>query len=246
LSQSYNFNNKLESLYLGPKYDITKEQIIDKVKSKNLEISSVEYSDVVKLLREKNVIAMFQGRSENGPRALGNRSIIFDPTFKDGKDHVNRIKKREFFRPFAATILHEYVNEWFDMKTLEESPFMMYAVNCLEDKKEIIPSVIHIDGTCRIQTLKYSQNKYFYELIKSFYDETGVPLLFNTSFNLGGQPLVETIDDAIDTFYDSKINFLYLPELKIVHKTSISQVKYEKIQRRLQRKKTKNIRKCLL
>ena len=93
-----------------------------------------------------------------GPRALGNRSILFDPSFKDGKDFVNIVKRREYFRPFAGSILHEHVHEWFDLRGMEESPCMMYAVNCQEGIAEKIPSIIHVDGTCRIQTVKEEQN----------------------------------------------------------------------------------------
>jgi carbamoyltransferase len=139
---------------------------------------------------------------------------LFDPTFKDGKDYVNRIKRREYFRPFAGRILHEHAHEWFDMRGLEESPHMMYAMNCQPGIAEKIPSIIHIDGTCRIQTVKQHQNPLYYELIDDFYKETGVPILFNTSFNLGGEPLVETLDDAVRTLANSQIEYLYLPEYK--------------------------------
>jgi len=168
--------------------------------------------DVVELMREKNIVAMFQGRSEAGPRALGNRSLMFDPTFEDGKDWVNRIKRREYFRPFAGSILHEHASEWFDMKTLEETPHMMYAVDCQPGIEERIPSIIHEDGTCRIQTVKEHQNPNYYAFIKEFYEQTGVPIIFNTSFNLGGEPLVETLDDALRTLANSEIEYLFLPE----------------------------------
>ena len=155
---------------------------------------------------------MFQGRSENGPRALGNRSILFDPTFEDGKDFVNSVKRREYFRPFAGSVLKEHAHEWFDLRGMDQSPHMMYAVNCQPGIAEKIPSIIHVDGTCRIQTVTEEQNKHFYSLIKEFYNQTGVPVLFNTSFNLGGDPLVETLDDAIRTLKHSKIEYLFLPE----------------------------------
>jgi carbamoyltransferase len=155
---------------------------------------------------------MFQGRSENGPRALGNRSILFDPTFEDGKDFVNQVKHREYFRPFAATVLAEKADEWFDLRGMKESPSMMYAVNCQKGVAEKVPSVIHVDGTCRIQTVTKEQNENFYNLIKAFEKKKKVPMLFNTSFNLGGDPLVETLEDALDTLKRSQIEYLYLPE----------------------------------
>lgn len=201
------------SLYLGPAYCYSNEEIESKVSAvKNATIKDADHKDVVKLLREKNIVTIFQGRSENGPRALGNRSVLFDPTFEDGKDYVNMVKRREYFRPFAGTILQDDVHEWFDLRGMEDSPFMMYAVNCQPGVAEKIPSIIHVDGTCRIQTVTQEQNKHYYDLIKAFKDETGIPILFNTSFNLGGEPLVETLDDALWTLDQSDIEYLYLPE----------------------------------
>ena len=203
---------KLDTLYLGPVHTYTQAEIEEKVKFASGELTDATHKDVVKLLREKNIVTIFQGRSENGPRALGNRSVLFDPTFEDGKDYVNTVKRREYFRPFAGSILQDDVHEWFDLRGMESSPHMMYAVNCQPGIAEKIPSIIHVDGTCRIQTVTAEQNKHYYDLIKAFKDETGIPILFNTSFNLGGDPLVETLDDAIDTLMRSDIEYLYLPE----------------------------------
>ena len=207
---TYTINKKLDTLYLcgsNPDYSC--------IPLKETEIiTEVEYSDVVELLKQKNIVSIFQGKAEAGPRALGNRSILFDPRVINGKDIVNRIKGREFFRPFAATILHEHVNDWFDMAGIAESPYMMYAVEALEGVSKNIPSVVHVDNTCRIQTLKQNQNQHFYNLIKEFYNQTQVPILFNTSFNLAGDPIVETLDDALDTLRKSMIEYLYLPEIK--------------------------------
>jgi len=203
-----------DSLYLGPAYCHSDDEINTVVEKYDAEIKDANNQDIVELLCNKNIVAMFQGRSEAGPRALGNRSLLFDPSYKDGKDHVNKVKRREYFRPFAGSILHEYAHEWFDMKGLDQSPHMMYAMNCQPGVEEKIPSIIHVDGTCRIQTVKEEHNPNYYSLIKDFYDKTGLPILFNTSFNLGGEPLVETLDDAVRTLYDSDIEYLYLPEYK--------------------------------
>ena len=98
------------------------------------------------------------------------------------------------------------------MKGLEQSPHMMFAMDCKEGVAEKIPSIIHVDGTCRIQTVTKKQNIHYYEIIEEFYKQSGVPIIFNTSFNLGGEPLVETLDDAVRTLYNSEIEYLYLPE----------------------------------
>jgi len=200
-----------DSLYLGfePKYDNV-ENLVEKY---DAHIQDAQDKDIVKLLREKNIVALFQGKAEAGPRALGNRSLLFDPSFEDGKDWVNRVKRREYFRPFAGTILLDHAHEWFDLRGMDETPHMMYAVNCQEGVEEKIPSIIHVDGSCRIQTVTEKQNKNYYNLIKEFYKQTNIPIVFNTSFNLGGEPLVESLDDAIRTLYNSDIEYLYLPEI---------------------------------
>jgi carbamoyltransferase len=200
------------TLYLGPKHNYTEEQVVDIAFQPGVEIQDATYEDIVELLTKKNIVTMYQGSSENGPRALGNRSVLFDPRFEDGKDFVNGVKHREYFRPFAGSILAEYAKEWFDLRGMEDSPFMMYAVNCQPGIAEKIPSIIHVDGTCRIQTVTEEQNFHYYKLIKEFHNVTGCPILFNTSFNLGGEPLVETIEDAIWTLQNSDIEYLFLPE----------------------------------
>ena len=199
-------------IYLGPQYHYTDEAIDALAARYSAEVHSATHEDVVNLMTQKNIVAMFQGRSENGPRALGNRSLMFDPTFPDGKDFVNEIKRREYFRPFAGSILEEDVHEWFDLRGMPNSPHMMYAVNCQPGVEEKIPAIIHVDGTCRIQTVKREDNPHYYDLIKAFKAKTGVPIIFNTSFNLGGEPLVETLEDALWTLSQTNIDYLYLPE----------------------------------
>jgi len=212
INQDTRQRKPITNLYLGPKYDYTDKEI--EVTSEKYEavIEEATHKTVVDLIQNKNIVALFQGRSEAGPRALGNRSFLYDPRDPDGKDHVNTIKKREFFRPFAGSILKEHVHEWFDLRGMDETPFMMYAVNCQPGIEEKIPAIIHVDKTCRIQTVTEEQNKHYYDIIKEWYDATGCPIIFNTSFNLGGEPLVETLDDAIRTISTSDVEYLYLPE----------------------------------
>jgi carbamoyltransferase len=206
-------NRDLSTLYLGPDYKYTLDDIAVAVaKYEDAVMTDATDQDIVNLMTDKNIVTIYQGRSENGPRALGNRSILFDPTFEDGKDYVNLVKNREYFRPFAGSILAEDVHDWFDLRGMDETPHMMYAVDCKDGVEEKIPSIIHVDGTCRIQTVTEEQNPLYYSLIKAFKEKTGIPIVFNTSFNLGGDPLVETIDDAIQTLMKSDIEYLYLPE----------------------------------
>jgi carbamoyltransferase len=211
-------------IYLGPEYFYSEDDIATLAEKYGATIKDANDDDVIEIMRDKNIVALFQGRSENGPRALGNRSLLFDPTFKDGKDFVNLIKKREYFRPFAGSILAEDVHEWFDLRGMQDSPHMMYAVNCKEGIEEKIPSIIHVDGTCRIQTVSKQDNPIYHRIISRFKEKTGVPIVFNTSFNLGGEPLVETLEDALWTLQQSDIQYLYLPEynkLLTVHNFSI-------------------------
>lgn len=180
------------------------------------EIKDVSPDDVAKLLEDQNMIAIFQGRTEAGPRALGNRSFLFDPRNPDGQDIVNTIKGREWYRPLAASVMEEHAKEWFNMGRHKNSPFMMYSFKCKESKKEIIPAVRHKDDSCRIQTVNRDQNLHYYELIEAFYKRTGVPMVLNTSFNMAGDMMVNDINRAFETCRKGKIPYLYLPEKRML------------------------------
>ena len=164
------------------------------------------------LIDNEQIVAIFQNESEWGPRALGNRSIMFDPRHPNAKNIVNTVKKREAYRPFACTVMLEHAEEYFDMLQLPESPWMSFAIQCKPKALKDIPTLVHADNTCRIQTVTEEQNPNYYNLIKGFYERTGVPIIFNTSFNLGGESIVETVYDAIDTCNRSMINHLYIPD----------------------------------
>jgi carbamoyltransferase len=174
--------------------------------------TSVE--EVAKLLKENNIVGIFQGRQEAGPRALGNRSILYNPLNFHAKDIVNTFKKREWYRPFAGTVLHEHANDWFDLNGKEEIPYMSYAVKV----KKFIPGITHVDKSCRVQTLKKEQNKSFYELIQSFYKLSGIPILLNTSLNISGKPLIGTFEQAVDMFKSSSLKYLYFPDIQFLLK----------------------------
>jgi len=204
--------NPLKHIYLGaaPNYSIL-DNILKQVSG--IKTQSADFNDVADLLVNGNIVSLFHGRPEGGPRALGNRSILFDPRRPDGKDFVNRVKGREWFRPFAASVMEEHAEEWFEMRGLKSSPFMMYAINLSAKHIGDVPSVTHVDGTCRVQTVNEADNLFYYRLIDAFYKKTGVPMVFNTSFNLAGDPLVETLVDAVNTIIGSDIKYLYLPDI---------------------------------
>ena len=159
-----------------------------------------ELDDVLdELIEHQQIVGIYQEESEWGPRALGNRSIMFDPRHRDAKNILNMVKKRESYRPFACSVMLEHAEEYFDMLQLPESPWMSFALQCKPKALKDIPTLVHSDNTCRIQTVTEEQNPNYYNLIKGFYERTGVPIIFNTSFNLGGESIVETVYDAIDT-----------------------------------------------
>tara|TARA_A100001015_G_scaffold9896_1_gene12005 strand:+ start:64 stop:1602 length:1539 start_codon:yes stop_codon:yes gene_type:complete len=201
--------NKITTLNLGDSPDYTSLDLKKGI--------SATPKQVAKLITEKNIVAIYQGKNELGKRALGNRSFLFDPRDNYAKEKINYLKNREWFLPTAGTVLHEHANEWFDLKSKEETPFMSYVFNV---KKKEIPGVTHVDNTCRIQTLKKEENYYYYNLINEFYKLTGVPILLNTSFNLAGQPLVNHVSDAINTLIkcDNKFKFIYFPEIGKIYR----------------------------
>lgn len=161
--------------------------------------SSNVISDAVELLCDGKIIGWFDGGSELGPRALGQRSILCDPRRPEAKDTLNRrVKMREPFRPFAPAALLEEAPNWFEFDgTTHESPFMLRVVDVKPEKRDAVPAIVHIDGTGRLQTLTRENNGRFYDLVRKFHEQTGVPILLNTSFNRMGQPIIETPADAI-------------------------------------------------
>jgi carbamoyltransferase len=160
-------------------------------------------NEIVTGLIKDKIVAVASGRAEYGPRALGNRSILADPRDPLIKDKVNLVKQRESFRPFAPVIMEEYANKWFDMDF--DSPYMQYTVKCLQPDK--IPSVVHKDGTSRVQTVNKQQHPGLYEVLSNWYTITGVPVLLNTSLNIKGQPLLNDADDLAswEKMYSFKI-----------------------------------------
>jgi carbamoyltransferase len=184
----------------GKKY--TRAEVLEAVQTiPGLEVQSCTdpIEQAAEMLSKGKVLGWFHGGSELGPRALGQRSILFDPRRQDGKDFLNaRVKHREAFRPFAPACLVEESARWFEFANqAPESPFMMRACTTRPTMRTIIPAVVHVDGSARVQTLTKQDNGAFYDLVRRFYDKTGVPIVLNTSFNIAGEPLVETPSDAL-------------------------------------------------
>lgn len=161
--------------------------------------------EICSMLVNQKSIAIFEGNPEAGPRALGHRSILFDARNIQAKKIVNKIKNREWYRPFAGIILQEYFSEYFECLDLKESPYMTINFDCKPHTKEFVPGIIHVDNTCRVQTVS---SGFLYNLLTKFYNKTGCPMLLNTSFNLAGKPLVQTKQDAIDTLESSALDLI--------------------------------------
>ena len=172
-------------------------------------INNIE--EAVDILLNQKPLVIFQNESEWGPRALGNRSILFDPRNENAKNIVNNFKKREWWRPLAGTILLEHAHDWFDLGNLKESPYMSFAVYAKEKTIKETPSIVHVDNTCRIQTVTKEQNKNYYNLIFKFYEKTNVPILLNTSYNLAGSPIVQELENAIELTNNSEFKYIYNP-----------------------------------
>lgn len=170
--------------------------------------------DTVDLMVDGKIVGWFDGRSELGPRALGQRSILCDPRRPDGKEVLNlRVKHREPFRPFAPVIMLEEAAEWFELDGVNpESGFMLRVCPFKEEKKPLVPAVVHVDGTGRIQTVTREANGRFYELVRKFYEKTGVPIVLNTSFNVMGMPIIETPQDALLCLLSTGLDYCVLED----------------------------------
>jgi carbamoyltransferase len=169
------------------------------------------------LLADGAVVGWVQDRSEFGPRALGNRSIVADPRPAENKDIINRmVKKREAFRPFAPAVLEEYAAEFFDLpRRCARSPFMTFVVRVREEKRALLGATTHVDGTARIQTVARHENEKFWQMIDAFRELTGVPVLLNTSFNNNVEPIVDSARDALVCFLTTQLNYLVIGDYLI-------------------------------
>lgn len=218
IAYQYFVDNKLDDKrdcslpYLGISY--SDHQIKETLEKKKLSYSyykdKKELSKIIaKEIYENKIIGFFTGRSEVGPRALCHRSILANATWDGMKDHLNRkVKHRENFRPFAPVILKEFEMQYFELE--QSSPYMLLAPTVTKEYASKIPSVVHVDQTARVQSVDKENNPFIHQIIESFYELSGVPVILNTSFNDNGEPIVETPMDAINTFLSTQIDVLVL------------------------------------
>ena len=210
----------MEHAYYGPSFDNDYIGNLLRLRQSDLQAEQCSfelfadqsqlYEHTAQAISEGKVIGWFQGRMEWGPRALGNRSILGDPRRNDMKDILNlKIKRRESFRPFAPSILREYVADWFEED--DEVPFMMKVFQIKSEKREQIPAVTHVDGSGRLQTVFQDTNPRYFSLINRFYEKTGVPMLLNTSFN-ENEPVVCKPEEALDCFLRTKMDVLVMQD----------------------------------
>ena len=199
----------IENVYVGPSH--SDEDIQKFLDSKNIPYEKLSKDLILKktaqLIADGNIVGWYQGKMEWGPRALGSRSILADPRKAEMKDILNKkIKHRESFRPFAPSILEEFVSEYFE--TDSPNPYMVMVVPI--KKPEKIPAVTHIDGTGRLQSVNRDANPLYYDLIKEFYKITGIPVIINTSMNVMGEPIVNTPEEAYQMIIKTDMDFIIL------------------------------------
>lgn len=204
--------NKNFTPYLGEVWN--KEHFENVVKNFPVDVSSCTLDQMVDHLAEGKIVAVFNGKSESGRRALGNRSILADPRRNDMKDIINeKVKHRKWFRPFAPSILESDANDWF--LDYQESPYMQFVLKFKEDKKHLVPAVLHQDGTARLQTVRKEDNEWYYNFLLKWKEKSGVPIILNTSFN-DREPICEDVSHSIKCFLGTKIDHLYFPEYSVI------------------------------
>ena len=229
--RTVNSDDDMKGSYLGTEFN--QEEIENELQSVGANFETLNYDDLInktsEFLSKEKAIGWFQGRMEFGPRALGGRSILGDPRSDDMQKNLNlKVKYRESFRPFAPSVLREDLSDWFD--TNVDSPYMLLVANIKSDKKiemtdnqkklfgidklnikrSEIPAVTHVDYSARIQTVSKNTNKRYYDLISKFKEKTGCPIIVNTSFNVRGEPMVNSPADAFNCFMGTELDYLVI------------------------------------
>lgn len=195
--------------YLGANHSDSIRDTLEQ-RQEDVEVEYTTDEKVLELLNQQKIVAVFGGGSESGRRALGNRSILADPRSEDMKETINeKVKHRQWFRPFAPSILREDVSEWFEKD--KNSPYMSFVLQFKEEVREKVPAVVHYNGSARLQTVTENDNKWYYNFIKKWKDKSGVPILLNTSFN-DREPICETPEHALNCFLGTEIDYLYFYE----------------------------------
>ncbi len=209
-NKNIDYNKKLNNAFLG--YEIKNERIENCILKYNLKAEKLDYNQLIKNAIEEitnnEVIAWVQGKMEFGARALGNRSFLADPRNESIIEKLNiQIKKREKFRPFAPSILYEEKENFFDL--YQDADYMSFIVNVKENKRKLVPAIVHYDGSARPQTVKKDNNELYWKLINEFFKKTNIPMLLNTSYNIN-EPIACTEDDCFKTFIASGIRKLFI------------------------------------
>jgi carbamoyltransferase len=214
-------NHRLPAPLFGPHYsssdiEAALQRFGDKIKWQRFDSLAATCASAAQLIAEGRVIAWYRGRMEYGPRALGNRSILADPGHPEMRDRINAmVKKREAFRPFAPACTVEEANLWFDVTPGEEHPYMISVVDVLPEARAQLPAITHVNGSARLQTVSRKDNADFHALLVAVGKTTGRQMVLNTSFNVKGQPIVNTPDEAIETFLGTGIEFLFLENFHV-------------------------------
>ena len=227
------FKDKMKGSYLGPKLDeITIEKKLEELKGNFKKMNTQDIiSTTAKELANNKIVGWFQGRMEFGPRALGGRSILADPRSERMQKELNlKIKFRESFRPFAPSILREDVSEWFNLDydspymllvaevnkskqiSIKDSDINLFGIEKLNIKRSLIPAVTHVDYSARIQTVHKETNPRYFNLISEFKKITKCPVLVNTSFNVRGEPIVCSVEDAFNCFMGTNLDILVIED----------------------------------
>lgn len=211
-------NKRFPAPFLGPSYcsneiDAALEAFAGAIRVTRFSSLEETCDRAARMIHEGKVIAWHRGRMEYGPRALGNRSILADPSNPEMRNRVNAmVKKREAFRPFAPAVSIEQVDRWFDVAPMTTLPYMIATVNVRQEYRATLPAITHVDGSARVQTVGADDNPAFHALLKAVGRTTGRELVLNTSFNVKGQPIVNTPREAIETFLGTGIDCLFIEE----------------------------------
>jgi carbamoyltransferase len=217
-------NTRMRVPFYGPAYSLQDiesalTEFGEEVKVTRFKTEAETFAAAAGLIAEGRVIAWYRGRMEYGPRALGHRSILADPGHPEMRDRINAmVKMREAFRPFAPAVTVEQVHKWFEVEPMTELPYMIMTVDVREQHRSGLPAITHVNGSARVQTVSPSGNEDFHSLLRAVGKTTGREMVLNTSFNVKGQPIVNTPREAIETFLRTGIECLFLENILVTRR----------------------------